>query len=454
MTAAAVFEPHLSPKLQSTFETRTVNELVLMFREHQLNLEPGFQRKSVWGWMDRRRLIQTLVANYPVPSIFLYERHENGSVMYDVIDGKQRLESIFMFLGEGRFRHSWFDAKIDLGDGLNWWNWKGISKKKPFLRSAFMTYRIPVVEVTGDMSEIIDLFVRINSTGKPLTSGERRHAKYYTSPFLKHAETLVKKYRRFLLGQKILSETQLERMKGTELFSELLLSIQNGGVINKKIALDKAIGNQSINKLTLGRCSREFIATFNTLKRMFRGDNKGDFFKTTRFHNTAEFYTIFMLVWRMRTDKLVLSDRKRNQAAMAMLRKLGVGVDELRDHLRRAKPAKPSQKLFADYLLTVQGDTDSAPTRQRRAELLGSMFFPLFEKKDTKRLFSSEQRRIIWNREEQHYCGGKNCPNSKKPLGWEDITIGHILAWIKGGSTSLKNAQILCKHCNSKKGGK
>jgi uncharacterized protein with ParB-like and HNH nuclease domain len=76
-TALAV---ELLPKLQSTFDTRTVNELVLMFRAGQLNLEPGFQRKSVWGWTDRRRLVQTLVEHCPVPSIFLYERHEDGSV--------------------------------------------------------------------------------------------------------------------------------------------------------------------------------------------------------------------------------------------------------------------------------------------------------------------------------------------------------------------------------------
>lgn len=102
---------------------------------------------------------------------------------------------------------------------------------------------------------------------------------------------------------------------------------------------------------------------------------------------------------------------------MAMLRKLGAGADELREQLRKAQPAKSNQKMFADYLLTVQGDTDSAATRQYRAEILEPMLFPLSEKKDTKRLFSSELRRIIWNREEQRYCAGKDCPTSKKPFG-------------------------------------
>jgi len=94
MNAASGLALQQSSNLQSTFGEKTISDLVLMFRDGQLNLEPGFQRKSVWSWSDRRRLIQSIVPNYPSPSIFLYERQENGFVMYDVIDGKQRLESI------------------------------------------------------------------------------------------------------------------------------------------------------------------------------------------------------------------------------------------------------------------------------------------------------------------------------------------------------------------------
>jgi hypothetical protein len=429
--------------LQPIFGEHTIDQLTLMFGHSQIDLDPGFQRRSVWTVNDRRRLIQSIIDGYPVPSVFLYRRANNGRLVYDVIDGKQRLETIFMFTRLGRFKRETFDVKLDLGEGLGWYDWPTICRYFPEKRAAVASYKIQTVEITGELAQIIDLFVRINSTGKRLTSGEKRHAKFYTSPFLKEAERLVARFHRYLLESKVLSPAQIDRMKGTELFAELLMSIHIAGPINKKTALDRAIGNDSINGNTLHRLSREFVSTMNLVKRMFPE------LKHTRFHNTVEFYTLFMLVWEMNQEGFVLRDKRRNKVAFEMLRKLSTGVDELRDQLRKAKPAKPAQRLYSDYLLTVQGDTDSSATRQRRHELLKGLLFSLYERKDGKRTFTAEQRRIIWNSDEKRVCA-----KCKKPLTWDDFTIDHIIAYAKGGRTSLKNAQPMHKRCNSSKGAK
>lgn len=429
-------------RLQATFNEKTINELTHFFCHHQLNLEPGFQRKSVWSQSDRRRLIQSIVSNYPLPSIFLYERNGRTGPVYDVLDGKQRLESIFMFMGLRRFRHERYYTRLDIGDGLDWIGWEDL-KRRPDLRLQFATYKIPVTVVTGDLGNIVDLFVRINSTGKPLTSGEKRHARFFDSPFLREAERLVAKFRSYLLRERILSEGQLERMKGTELFSELLMSLNQGGIINKKTALDRAIGNETINGNTLGRLSREVVATINTIKKIFPEIG------TTRFHNSAEFYSLFLLIWEMRESGFVLNDRKRNKLAERILRRLSTGVDELRDRLRRAMPAQNKERLFADYLLTVQGDTDSAASRTRRREILHGLVAPLFDFKDARRTFTLEQRRILWNSEEKRIC--RECG---KPLTWGNVSVDHILAHTNGGKTILPNARLLHVGCNSRKGAK
>jgi hypothetical protein len=431
--------------LQANFGERTINELMLIFRNRQMNLEPGFQRKSVWSDLDRRRLVQSILSNYPVPCIFLYQRNHSGRIVYDVIDGKQRLETILRFTGLGRFKRDRFSIKLDRGSGQDWYDWRDLRHDHD-VRHRFETYKIQTVEVTGDFSEIVDLFVRINSTGKRLTSGEKRHAKFYNSPFLKEAERLVSKFRGYLLDQRILSQAQIDRMKGTELFAELLMSISTGGPINKKTSLDRAIGNDSVNGNTLHRLSREFTATINLLRRMFPE------LQQTRFRNTVEFYSLFLLVWDMNREGFVLHDRKRNRIGFAMLKKLSTGVDLLRDQLRKATPAKPAQRLYSEYMLTVQGDTDSSASRERRRDILRGLLCSLYERKDDRRGFTAEQRRIIWNSDEQHRCAGTRCRH--KRLAWDDFTVDHVIAYVKGGKTSLRNARLMCRGCNSHKGSR
>ena len=431
--------------IENVYSEPTISDLVLRFKNQQINVEPGFQRRSVWTVTDRVRLIQSILGGYPIPSIFLYKRTPNGRTVYDVIDGKQRLETIYMFTQVGRFRRDRFEVKLDLGEdrGPLWYDWPTLRKHFPQHRAALEGYKIQTVEVTGELAQIIDLFVRINSTGKRLTSGEKRHARFYTSRFLKEAESLVRKFHSYLMQEKVLTLAQIDRMKGTELFAEILMSLHNGGPINKKTALDRAIGNDGINGNTLAKISREFIGTLNRLKRMFPE------LKQTRFHNSAEFYSMFLLVWEMNKEGFVLTDRKRNTMAFALLRKLSKGVDELREGIRKLKPPKISQRLYSDYLLTVQGDTDSSANRERRRALLKGLLWSLYERKDDKRGFTSEQRRIIWGTDDKQICA-----RCKRPMTWNDYTIDHILAYSKGGKTSLKNAQPMHKICNSIKSNK
>jgi hypothetical protein len=430
-------------ELKSDFGERTVNELCLMFRNRQINLEPGFQRQSVWTLRDRQRLIQSILSSYPIPGIFLYQRDHRGGLVYDVIDGKQRLESILMFVRQGRFKRGAFEVPAELEDGKRSIGWRILKRRYPALRHTIESTKIQTVEVHGDLANIIDLFVRINSTGKPLTPGEKRHARFFRSRFLKEAERLVTRYEHYFLGERVLSRVQLSRMKGTELVSELLMSIHQGGPINKKTSLDRAIGNDSVNGNTLARVVREWVATLSTLRRMFPE------LRNTRFRNTADFYSLFMTIWELRDKGFVLADRRRNRIAYKLLLKLSNGVDELRDQLRQARPAKQSQQFYSRYLLTVQGDTDSAANRQRRAEILRSILATLFEFKDERRTFTPDQRRLVFNSEERLVC--RSC---KKLLTWRDFTVDHVVAHIKGGRTLRRNAQPMCRSCNSRKGGR
>ncbi len=431
--------------LDFTYGSKDVQDFLALYNEGRLNLEPGFQRKSVWSVNDRKKLILSLLENYPIPSIFLYKTtDEDGRHKYDVLDGKQRLESILMFFGAGtKFRTCKYEivAKIEENEEIKVWNWNTLKKAKHEHR--LTGYKIQTVEVSGELGDIIDLFVRINSTGKTLTSQEKRHAKFYHSAFLKKASQLGARYEGFLVDNNIVTKSQVDRMKHVELISELLASLHQQQLLNKKTTLDKIIGGQTINIKSLDICKAEFVRVINVVMKVFPN------LYTTRLANSAEFYSLFMLIWKFDKEKMILSNKSRNLQAQKLLEWLSNGVDDLRIQISKAKGAKQDQQLFASYLFTTRGDSDSITTRKRREEVLTQLFAGIFEKKDENRGFSIEQRRFIWNS-----TATKSCTNCKEKLTWENFTIDHITPHALGGKSSVDNATLMCRSCNSRKGAR
>ena len=70
---------------------------------NQINLNPSYQRRSVWTRKDRIFFLDTIFNGYPCPAVFLHKTtNDAGKSTYHVVDGKQRLETIIMF-AENRF---------------------------------------------------------------------------------------------------------------------------------------------------------------------------------------------------------------------------------------------------------------------------------------------------------------------------------------------------------------
>jgi uncharacterized protein with ParB-like and HNH nuclease domain len=61
-----------------------------------LELEPPYQRRSVWNQAYKNDFIDTVLRQFPAPAIFLFEEiSAEGTSKYYVVDGKQRLTAIF-----------------------------------------------------------------------------------------------------------------------------------------------------------------------------------------------------------------------------------------------------------------------------------------------------------------------------------------------------------------------
>lgn len=409
--------------------------------ERLLNLSPGFQRESVWTWSDRQKLIDSIVRNYPLPAIFLYRRQVDGEIVYDVIDGKQRLESILMFTGLIHGKRFWAKVQMPGEDDKDWVNWKSLCNQAK--QHLITGYKITTIEVDGDPSDIIVLFVLINSTGKALTAAEKRHARYYKSEFLKAAGRLASRYENYFRENKIITEGQINRMKHVELLCELMVSIYQGDVINKKAALDSMMKPKSLNSAQIKVVQDKVVSALNRVQRMF------PHLYQTRFHQISDFYSLVVLIAKFESEKLILTDRRKNKLAEDLLIAFSTRVDEARERQKKVLPVSSELEPYREYLLTVLQATDEISQRRKREQILRGLLESLFEKKDKDRLFSPEQRRIIWSTSEERLCD-----ECDLPVTWYDFTVDHIKPFSKGGRTQLDNAAIMHRSCNSAKGNR
>lgn len=432
-----------------TFDTseKTIQDIANLYKSftkdarRHLNLSPGFQRESVWKDKDRRKLIDSILRNYPIPAIFLYRREENGEIIYDVIDGKQRLETCLMFMGLIKGNQFYAEVQLPDRDEREWINFKTLQR---ILKQYLLTgYKITTIEVDGDLSDVIELFVRINSTGKVLTAAETRNAKYYYSPFLKVAVKLAAKYEGYFLKNEILTDAQISRMKHVELICELMVSMHNEDLINKKVALDKIMDDKSFSLAKAKDTGAKVVRTLNNIKRMFP-----DLYRT-RFKQLSDFYSLTMLIYKFDIENLILIDRRRNKLVWDLLVAFSTGVDETRDLQKKVKGIPANLEKCREYLLTVLQGTDEISQRRRREDILRGLLESVFQKKDNDRLFSQEQRRILWNSSKDRLCAWCG-----EPVTWTDFTVDHIDPFSKGGKTKLDNAAIMHHDCNSAAGNK
>ena len=85
-----------SQEVRAITTTYSVRELRSMFEEGQINIRPEFQRAFRWTKEQKSSLIESMLLSIPLPSIFVSEDNIGS---WDVIDGVQRLSTIFSFMG-------------------------------------------------------------------------------------------------------------------------------------------------------------------------------------------------------------------------------------------------------------------------------------------------------------------------------------------------------------------
>lgn len=83
-------------KVSTDSITMSFGEIANYYREGDLNISPEFQRAFRWTIDKRSNLIESLLLSIPLPSIFVFE---NNDKKWELVDGLQRLSTVFEFMG-------------------------------------------------------------------------------------------------------------------------------------------------------------------------------------------------------------------------------------------------------------------------------------------------------------------------------------------------------------------
>lgn len=160
----------------------SIGELANMYEDRELEIHPEFQRVFRWDIDQRSKLIESILLGIPIPSIFVAQRDDG---VWDVIDGVQRLSTIFEFMGIFRddtdncvpgsllvetpylksLKGKQYENKADPDNSLT------ISQRL-FLKRGKID--IKIIKKESDSDVIYDLFQRINSLGTKLSDQELR----------------------------------------------------------------------------------------------------------------------------------------------------------------------------------------------------------------------------------------------------------------------------------------
>ncbi|WP_245443591.1 DUF262 domain-containing protein [Labrys okinawensis] len=77
----------------------SIGEIVTMYEDKELTIDPEFQRLFRWKIGQKSKLIESLLLGIPIPSIFVFEK-DDGT--WELIDGLQRISTILEFMGRLR----------------------------------------------------------------------------------------------------------------------------------------------------------------------------------------------------------------------------------------------------------------------------------------------------------------------------------------------------------------
>ncbi len=386
------------------------------------------------------------------------------------MDGKQRIETILHFR---------YDKVIKLEPKLGFLLRRDDSKKRVWFYygdlsesttrdqfkisiSKFLDYKLPVIEYSGELVGLAgqriaekEIFAKINSTGSKLTANEIRHAQ--STPFFEVGSKLEAKWQKKFVEQwRVFSKGEVSRFQYHEFMLELATVVLNGRISDKRKVLEKFMRTPwSTADLRLAELN--VTKVLNWMRQILKDGN----FITTRFSKKTDFYTLFATLADLGLRKRsVMRDGSLNRQARRALIKFSQDANKVDQLVKKYLPPQLSAKdrNYARYIIATREATDQIRNRETREEVLRTILEPIFGKRRaTRRTFDLGVKQVLWHNHKS-YADQIRCPNPydnpncSRRMTFNEAQVDHRTAHVRGGQTSLENAQLLCPSCNRSKG--
>ena len=393
---------------------KTLTAQSTFIRRRNINTNPDYQRPAVWTRAQKQLLIDSMLREYDIPKMYM---HKTGKDTFDVIDGQQRLRTIWEFFSGGFA----LAKDADPVDGID------IAGKKYDnlaldLLDKLNSYNLDFVildDVTDD--EISEMFLRLQN-GTTLKAQEKRNA--YPGNMRNYIKQLA--MHPFFVN---VVNFQNSRFSHEHVAAQLTLLTINGDICDIKDRNLNAMYMDNQDFDVNGDIAKKVKRVLNYLLLMFP--------EKTPELKRYNVVSMFALVKDLSENYAI----KNREAEIA---KWFVEFETMRA-LEAEKPEDQQDARLAIYQSKTKDSTDAMDSLRYRHEFLKENLLSVvtnLEPKDSKRNFDEAQRQVIFRRDKGvcQICGTK--------CEWN---ADHIVPWNHGGKTIVSNGQVLCPTCNTSK---
>lgn len=338
-------------------ETRPIKWIREQVKDGLLTVDHSFQRNYVWAMKHKIRLIESVLVGTPIPEIFIWEGDtdiDSGETELSIVDGQQRIGAIISYIN-GEFGLSKRSLEFIEADYAE----KSFKDLSPAQKKHIWNYpfRINIIKSDVDREEIVDVFIRINSTGFTLNPQELRHARF-EGLFLKLAEEI----RRFKFWDKysIFSETDTVRMRDIQFISSILIFFRMG--------IESETTQSNINRMydlyeeeyeEYDEDKRLFSDLIKLVVKVIDKNKEVKNFLSVKTH----LYTLFIVLYGyLSQDKKLLKKHMRNYRKFSRAYENFIAADK--------DPETPEEKALNEYWEGVFEGTQKKMNRVKRFNVL------------------------------------------------------------------------------------